>query len=342
MQGSGQHCGEQAKFKVFVGGLEPHVDNSILRLSFKQFGNIKKILLVRDSLTGLSKGYGFITFADQYSFSLCCQSEIWIGPKRIDCHPVFSKKTIKEQVVLDQSHKIFVGGLSQTVTEDDLRTHFSYYGQVTQAKILYDGVTGNSRGFGFVLFVDDACVFRVLQQQKHKIHGKLAEVKRFAKSDTQTTAKKPKKKKHLQEKEDGTPYNEESYDYAEQRHTAQQWMNSSNASKYHQFMPAKEDKEWGLEEDEYDTRDNSEEEKREESPPNFTISGFFKKSNAYTASLADSYGQKPARTAFGKERGLLTPSVGLSTEEGVESWMYQERNLDSFSLTSANKPSSFC
>lgn len=46
--------------------------------------------------------------------------------------------------------RLFVGGLSRSTTEDDLRKVFSEYGEVIDAFIVTDRDTGSSRGFGFV------------------------------------------------------------------------------------------------------------------------------------------------------------------------------------------------
>ena len=45
---------------------------------------------------------------------------------------------------------IYVGNLSYTMTEGELRDAFAAFGTVTSAKILMDRETGRSRGFGFV------------------------------------------------------------------------------------------------------------------------------------------------------------------------------------------------
>jgi RNA recognition motif-containing protein len=45
---------------------------------------------------------------------------------------------------------IYVGNLSYQLTDDDLRTAFADFGQVTSAKIITDRDTGQSKGFGFV------------------------------------------------------------------------------------------------------------------------------------------------------------------------------------------------
>ncbi len=48
------------------------------------------------------------------------------------------------------SINIYVGNLSFTCTDDELRSTFSQYGAVTSARIITDQATGRSRGFGFV------------------------------------------------------------------------------------------------------------------------------------------------------------------------------------------------
>jgi len=45
---------------------------------------------------------------------------------------------------------IYVGNLSNTTTEDELRSAFEAFGQVTSASIIKDKFSGESRGFGFV------------------------------------------------------------------------------------------------------------------------------------------------------------------------------------------------
>ncbi len=50
---------------------------------------------------------------------------------------------------------LYVGNLSWTMTEDDLRTLFEQYGTVASIKIVKDRETGRSKGFGFVEMEND-------------------------------------------------------------------------------------------------------------------------------------------------------------------------------------------
>lgn len=52
----------------------------------------------------------------------------------------------------ETDHKLFVGNLSWSVTSESLSQVFQEYGNVVGARVLYDGETGRSRGYGFVCY----------------------------------------------------------------------------------------------------------------------------------------------------------------------------------------------
>ncbi len=51
---------------------------------------------------------------------------------------------------------IYVGNLDYKVDENDLKSLFAEYGEVTTARVLTDKFNGRSKGFGFVEMADDA------------------------------------------------------------------------------------------------------------------------------------------------------------------------------------------
>lgn len=52
-------------------------------------------------------------------------------------------------------HKVFVGGLPFTTTDDELKELFAAHGAVASASVVRDRDTGRSKGFGFVEFEND-------------------------------------------------------------------------------------------------------------------------------------------------------------------------------------------
>jgi RNA recognition motif-containing protein len=50
------------------------------------------------------------------------------------------------------STKLFVGNLSFNTTENDLQDAFAAHGQVVEATLMMDRMTGRSRGFAFITY----------------------------------------------------------------------------------------------------------------------------------------------------------------------------------------------
>ncbi|XP_073816420.1 ribonucleoprotein RB97D-like isoform X1 [Musca autumnalis] len=77
----------------------------------------------------------------------------------------------------DHLRKLFLGGLSQSSTEDSLKTFYRQYGEVLDVTIRRDA-TGRSRGFGFVTFIDESCVDKAQAARPHIVDGKTIDSKR--------------------------------------------------------------------------------------------------------------------------------------------------------------------
>jgi len=76
-----------------------------------------------------------------------------------------------------EDRKIFVGGISSDVTNDDLKGHFTQFGEVTQAQVKIDRATGRSRGFAFVEFGSAEACKKALNDREQTIKGKTCEIK---------------------------------------------------------------------------------------------------------------------------------------------------------------------
>eukprot|EP00815_Leptocylindrus_aporus_P001423 CAMPEP_0116068486 /NCGR_PEP_ID=MMETSP0322-20121206/11687_1 /TAXON_ID=163516 /ORGANISM="Leptocylindrus danicus var. apora, Strain B651" /LENGTH=294 /DNA_ID=CAMNT_0003555601 /DNA_START=22 /DNA_END=909 /DNA_ORIENTATION=+ len=76
------------------------------------------------------------------------------------------------------SCKIFVGGLSWQTTEESLRYHFEQFGTVVSVEVMRDRVTGDPRGFAFVVFSEESIVDLVMSERRHEINHKVVDVKR--------------------------------------------------------------------------------------------------------------------------------------------------------------------
>ncbi|XP_033901950.1 RNA-binding protein Musashi homolog 1 isoform X3 [Acipenser ruthenus] len=73
--------------------------------------------------------------------------------------------------------KMFIGGLSWQTTQEGLKEYFSKFGDVKECMVMRDPVTKRSRGFGFVTFVDQTGVDKVLAQPRHELDSKTIDPK---------------------------------------------------------------------------------------------------------------------------------------------------------------------
>ena len=60
--------------------------------------------------------------------------------------------------------KLYIGNLSFTATEDELRDYFAQAGTPESVAIIKDRLTGKSRGFGFVEMSSDSEAAQAIEQ----------------------------------------------------------------------------------------------------------------------------------------------------------------------------------
>ena len=60
--------------------------------------------------------------------------------------------------------KLFIGGLKDGVSEDDLKSYFGQYGNVVEAVVMREKETNKARGFGFISFDDYDPVDKIIRE----------------------------------------------------------------------------------------------------------------------------------------------------------------------------------
>lgn len=69
---------------------------------------------------------------------------------------------------MDNKNKLYVGNLPWTLTNDSLRDLFASYGEITDAVIIMDRMSGRSKGFGFVTFAQEADAQKAIAEMNDK------------------------------------------------------------------------------------------------------------------------------------------------------------------------------
>uniref|UniRef100_A0A7S0ML85 RRM domain-containing protein n=1 Tax=Cryptomonas curvata TaxID=233186 RepID=A0A7S0ML85_9CRYP len=98
------------------------------------------------------------------------------GTATVDVNSQPKPEQPKKPILDDGANKIFVGGISQETSDDDLRAYFGQHGEIVDITIMKDRMTGKSRGFGFITF-DTSEVADKMVASKHEINGRMVEAK---------------------------------------------------------------------------------------------------------------------------------------------------------------------
>jgi len=169
--------------KLFIGGLSYKTTKETLHDYYEQWGELVDSVVMQDKMTAKSRGFGFVTYrrGDALEKAMSHRPHV-IDEKRVDPKRAIPKEMGKDSGKMDaymSVRKIFVGAIrDKPITEDDLKTYFSQYGDIKDCVIMTDKTTQKSRGFAFVVFDDYDSVDKIVIQRFHIINGVNVEVKK--------------------------------------------------------------------------------------------------------------------------------------------------------------------
>ncbi|XP_057429264.1 28 kDa ribonucleoprotein, chloroplastic [Lotus japonicus] len=139
--------------KLYFGNLPYSVDSAQLAGLIEEYGSAELIEVLYDRDSGKSRGFAFVTMSCVEDCNTVIENldgkEFLGRTLRVN---LSDKPKPKEPLYPETEHKLFVGNLSWTVTSESLIQVFQEYGTVVGARVLYDGETGRSRGYGFVCY----------------------------------------------------------------------------------------------------------------------------------------------------------------------------------------------
>ncbi|KAG1666266.1 Heterogeneous nuclear ribonucleoprotein 27C [Nymphon striatum] len=157
--------------KLFVGGLSWETSKESLSNYFGVFGEVVDCVVMRNNETNKSRGFGFVTFKDPSRVDEVLLKETHtLDNRTID--PKACNPRSMQQKKKGNNFKVFLGGLPNNVTESDLQSFYSNYGNVTEVVIMYDQEKKKCRGFGFLSFDSEEAVKRACADHFVHIKGK--------------------------------------------------------------------------------------------------------------------------------------------------------------------------
>ncbi|KAK2186753.1 hypothetical protein NP493_190g04033 [Ridgeia piscesae] len=141
--------------KMFVGQVPRSMDEEDLRKMFEEFGPICQLNVLRDKVTGMSKGCCFVTFFTRKA-ALEAQNKLHnIKTMTGMQHPIQMKPADSEKRSIEE-RKLFLGMLSRKCSENDVRMMFSPFGTIEECTVLREP-NGQSKGCAFVTYASKQC-----------------------------------------------------------------------------------------------------------------------------------------------------------------------------------------
>lgn len=153
---------ERDRRTVFVQQLAARLRTKELIAFFEKVGPVKEAQIVKDRVSGRSKGVGYVEFKNEESVPAAIQLT---GQKLLGI-PIIAQLTEAEknrQVRNTETagsnpnqipfHRLYVGNIHFSITESDLQNVFEPFGELEFVQLQKEE-QGRSRGYGFVQFRD--------------------------------------------------------------------------------------------------------------------------------------------------------------------------------------------
>lgn len=196
---------ESEQSKLFVGGISWETSNNTLKEHFGKYGTVVGCVIAKDRNTGSPRGFAFVSFADPSSVDGALLDTHNIHGRTVEVKKAIprSEQNQNQQQSRDLSRnsrsngrssdqfrtkKIFVGGLSANLTEEEFKGYFEKFGRITDVVVMHDNITHRPRGFGFITFDSEDAVEDVMQMSFHELSGKYVEVKRAVPKEGNSSA----------------------------------------------------------------------------------------------------------------------------------------------------------
>lgn len=129
--------------------------------------------IVTHRKSGRSRGFGFVTFADEAVARAVVRSKHKLDDVLVECRDALPRDEARTTAPHDSVYmpsKIFVGGIPDAVQEEEFKAFFQRFGEVVDVSLAYDKNTHRPRGFGFVVFATSDAANRAVGC--HLFYGK--------------------------------------------------------------------------------------------------------------------------------------------------------------------------
>lgn len=135
--------------KVIVNYLPDALTDEELSSLFGTIGSLKSTKIVRDKVTGISLGYGFVEFESADDAARAIEKFHGLNLQQKRLRVAYARWPGTPETAGANVH---VRNLEASVSADEVEQQFGQFGEIVRARVLTDPQSGQSRGIAFVLF----------------------------------------------------------------------------------------------------------------------------------------------------------------------------------------------
>ncbi|KAI6352993.1 hypothetical protein MCOR25_009222 [Pyricularia grisea] len=152
---------ERDRRTVFVQQLAARLRTRELKEFFEKAGPVAEAQIVKDRVSNRSKGVGYVEFKTEESVAAALQLTgqkllgipVIVQPTEAEKNRAVKTETTGTQQTSVPFHRLYVGNIHFSITEQDLQNVFEPFGELEFVQLQKDD-SGRSRGYGFVQFRD--------------------------------------------------------------------------------------------------------------------------------------------------------------------------------------------
>lgn len=162
---------DESERTLFVWGLRQGYNattDESLRDHFSSYGDVESARVATNE-SGRSRGFGFVTLKDKENVEKALGSSHSINDWQF-----FARKQNEKSSAELSSATVYVSNISKETTEDELREHFSQFGEIKGLRIPRVPRTKERKSFGFVEFHSREEARKAIQAPEHQIGSQSA------------------------------------------------------------------------------------------------------------------------------------------------------------------------
>lgn len=164
--------------KLVVLGLPWETDEETLQQYFSQYGALEEAVIMKDRLTGKSRGFGFVTYLHQRDAQHVALTDHQVDGRR--CEAKFALP--RGGSTSNRTTRIFIARIPSAVSDQQFRSYFEQFGIVQDAYMPKDAFKQGHRGIGFVTYASVEPVEQVMGST-HTLNGQELAIDRATPKD---------------------------------------------------------------------------------------------------------------------------------------------------------------